>query len=420
MYNLILHIIIYSTICISISSCSKSTTFQSIHRTNSTPINEFIYQTMQENYLWNDTLPKINIANYNNEQEILSVLKNDLDRFSFITSKENHKTFQNGQFYGFGLGIARQLETNQLLTTFTFSDCPAAIAGIKRSTEIKAINHRHITTLSNEDIKNILENNAITITYYNDDHIETTKTIHKKECDFQTVLFSKIFHLEQDNIGYINYKQFINANLTNELYPIMELFKNNNINKLILDLRYNSGGELSVAKTILNILLGNQETGNIQMTATYNQNNPHKNKTYIFLPHHLNLNLDEIIFLNSESTASASELIQSALMPYIKITKIGQTTNGKPIGMTGFSFENIMFFPITFKIVNANGETGYFNGIQPDIQITNTDIYPFGDENDPYLKMALHYIKNNYTQIPKTRHRSMKNISPETTMNLTF
>ena len=88
--------------------------------------------------------------------------------------------------------------------------------------------------------------------------------------------------------------------------------------------------------------------------------------------------------------------------------------------MTGFSFENIMFFPITFKLVNANGETGYFNGIQPDIQITNTDIYPFGDENDPYLKTALHYIKDNHAQIPKTRHRSIKNISPETTMNLTF
>ena len=43
--------------------------------------------------------------------------------------------------------------------------------------------------------------------------------------------------------------------------------------------------------------------------------------------------LDKLVIITTSSTASASELVISGLMPYLNMKLIGSKTHGKPVGM---------------------------------------------------------------------------------------
>ena len=82
---------------------------------------------------------------------------------------------------------------------------------------------------------------------------------------------------------------------------------------------------------------------------------------------------DKIYVIGTVNTASASELIINSLRGIDKTVKlVGQTTNGKNVGMEVMSFGPVdgysyVFAPISFQSYNAKGESNYANGFTPDI-----------------------------------------------------
>jgi len=105
--------------------------------------------------------------------------------------------------------------------------------------------------------------------------------------------------------------------------------------------------------------------------------------------------------LVSQTTASASEMVINGLRGLdIEVNLIGQTTNGKNVGMEGVmrSFYNheFLLYPVTFYVENAKGFRDYSTGFVPDVEIDDSAIYPgeFGTMEDQLGYIALVWIKS--------------------------
>ena len=104
--------------------------------------------------------------------------------------------------------------------------------------------------------------------------------------------------------------------------------------------------------------------------------------------------LNKLVVITTSSTASASELVISGLKPYMNMKLIGSTTHGKPVGMNieGDTKLNIAVAPISFRNVNSQGYSDYFDGIPVDFAIKDNVTQDWGDQSDACLTAALNYI----------------------------
>ena len=107
--------------------------------------------------------------------------------------------------------------------------------------------------------------------------------------------------------------------------------------------------------------------------------------------------MQRVFFLTTENSASASELVISALRPYLgdsNIITIGSKTHGKPVGMGGRVYGNNYYFLINFFVRNDAGETTSFDGIPVTCSAEDDITNAMGDENETMLSTALYYIQN--------------------------
>jgi C-terminal processing protease CtpA/Prc len=107
--------------------------------------------------------------------------------------------------------------------------------------------------------------------------------------------------------------------------------------------------------------------------------------------------MKRVIFLVTKDSASASELVISALKPYLgntNVVTIGADTHGKPVGMSGKVYGTNYYFLINFFVRNNAGDPTSFNGIPATCTAEDDLTHLMGDENETMLKTALYYIEN--------------------------
>lgn len=107
----------------------------------------------------------------------------------------------------------------------------------------------------------------------------------------------------------------------------------------------------------------------------------------------VNLGLNRLYVIASESTASASEMIIMGLRGLdVPVTIVGTRTEGKNCGMDvmkrtigGYEYT---FAPITFLIYNAKGDNDYSNGIEADADM---EMFAESAPNESVRQMAYLY-----------------------------
>ncbi len=300
---------------------------------------------------------------------------------------------------------------------------PADVNGIKRGDIFTGINN---STLNTDNYLELLSQDSYSVNFadYLDNNTETTNDdmIESNEIDIHLtkiyleknpIFFSEIFTYNQSKTGYIMYNRFL-TNYENNLNSIFSEFKSNNIQNLILDLRYNPGGAINNAVYLSSLITGQfndeifcSDQWNSEIQEFWLNNNP-ENLIRRFQTYENSLFLNKIYILTSRSTASASELVINSLNPYIDVIHIGETTYGKYQGSLtlydseNFSAENInpshnyALQPLVFKILNAVGNTDYYDGLQPDyiLQEFPGNMGEIGDESEPLLNFTLDLINS--------------------------
>lgn len=130
----------------------------------------------------------------------------------------------------------------------------------------------------------------------------------------------------------------------NEFSRVSNRFVNYGVTDVVIDLRYNGGGYVSVAEKFANFLVKSSANGQVMMKQEFNDKYKSWNSTETFKKLG-SLNINRIYFIVSKSTASASELLINNLKPYMDVVLLGQTsTYGKPVGYFPFC-KQLVYLP---------------------------------------------------------------------------
>jgi C-terminal processing protease CtpA/Prc len=215
------------------------------------------------------------------------------------------------------------------------------------------------------------------------------------------------------------YNSFI-GNFDDELNQAFGELKSEGVEELVLDLRYNGGGDVDSAVDLASMITGQfegeifmKEMWNATYQAYFEENAPERLlnlfDSKIRTGESINsLNLSKVYILSTASTASASELIINGLEPYINVIQIGETTTGKfQASVTLYDSEDFSkdsgvnenhtyaLQPLVLKSANANGKSDYFNGLDPDVELSENinNLGVLGDLQEPFLQAAVNHIK---------------------------
>jgi C-terminal processing protease CtpA/Prc len=375
--------------------------------------NQKLFNFMQSDYLWNDELDEnFAPASYADIYAALDALRNSKDRFSYAQPEEDYQSQNQGLFFGYGFSYG--LETNDageyegLRIRYVYDEGSAAAMGLRRGDLITAIDDTSVadivaavnagtTTWStvfgpNED------GHSVDIRFVKPAGDTINGSMSKGQINFNTVLAKQTKDItisDQDaKLGYLVFNSF-QAISPDELNAAFDQFKIDEVDELILDLRYNGGGLVSVANQLATQMAGTNVEDEIFVKYTFNSTNSFKNDESLFsLGAGIEqLNLDKVVVLTTSGSCSSSELVINSLEPFVDVTVIGDRTCGKPIGMQPKQICDYRVSAINFQTRNAVDFGDYFDGIEPDCQVADEVVGDWGDVNDALLAEGIHYVQ---------------------------
>ncbi|WP_031528278.1 S41 family peptidase [Dyadobacter crusticola] len=394
-----------------------------------TQTNEWIYANMKYWYYWNDKIPASPDYSKKPSDFFESLLyrfdanaRPDGDRFSWIQESadelqaslagESKTTGMEYKLVYFPSGSSNVIG----IVLYVIPDSPADKAGFVRGDIFNSVNDQKLTGSNYSQLLNTEDKKTFSLAKINGTTLEETTT--KREfapvvLQEDPVFFDTVFTYGPNKIGYVVYHQFIpqpykttNGQYDKKLDNIFASFRQNNVNALIVDLRYNPGGYVSSATSLASLIVKGTSNDifyykeyNDQVTET---NRKKFGESYFydkFISKNQNIggNLNNLVFLVSSRSASASELLINGLKPYMNVTLVGTKTVGKNVGSVTLTGEDKGIKwglqPIVSKSLNRDKKSDYHTGFVPDIAASEGNIlFPYGDPRDPLLGEALFKI----------------------------
>lgn len=386
-------VIITIIIGISFYSCEK----EKIYPPNDEIAKEF-HDFMEYWYLWNDSIPDVDPDDFSDPYDLLEAMRYELrDRWSYITTQDAFKQYyEEGTYVGYGFGYSPDSDGNMRIT-FLFDDSDMVDDGVTRGWIIREINGVSIN--EDSDLSELLGANEIGVS--NEFVLESpegdiiNESFAKKLVYMNTVLNRTIIDAGSKKAGYLVFKSFIQPSI-DELNEAFNYFNAENIDELIIDLRYNGGGQMDVAMYLVGLFITDDLNDQLFLKYIHNSNRTSDNYSYKLAQESNSVRLNKVYFITSKSSASASEAIINGIDPYMDVYLVGDDTYGKPVGMYSFfsKISDLAYVPITFKILNANNEGEYYNGLPVNSYADDDVTRNFGDSEESSLQEVIYHIEN--------------------------
>lgn len=380
---------------------------------------DWVTARLRDDYLFPDLLATINPAGYTDIQQFINDItaparaagKDKLD-FSYVTSIAEETALTNsGSSAGFGIRLFT--EGNRVFISEAFEGAPGLAAGLDRGVELLAVG----TSASNlQNVADLVASGGVsaalgpsdpgvtrTFRIRNTAGVESIVTATKADYALDPVsdrYGSKILTDGGKKVGYVNLRTFIVANADQQLRTVFADFKAQSVTEVIVDLRYNGGGLVSLAETLTNLLGANRTSSDVLSRTVFNARLASNNRTSFFAPQPQSIAPTKIAFIGTRASASASELVMNALIPYYgaNVALIGANTFGKPVGQIARDRPECddRFRIMAFQTTNRDNNGDYFNGLAGSFQRTcrATDdlTRQLGDANETSIKTALDFL----------------------------
>lgn len=386
---------------ITIVSCKKEE-IPSDEYTLEEQARDYLYDVMKANYLWYKNMPVVVKEDYKDPYELMDALRYvPTDKWSNVQEYNEFLSESKGSFVGHGIRIGLD-ENNKTRIALIYNKSPLYLSGVRRGWIVKKINDTEVAPLFiNDDWEGysaLIGPSEAGITnkflFETPNGKDSTITTTKTSFTLNTVIVSDTLNLKSGVAGHMVYDQFITPS-NQEFQTAFAYFKQNNVKTLILDLRYNLGGDLSVLQNLASYIAGSARNNKLFLNLVYNDKKTYKNGSYVFKSVTSPLELTRLIVITSRSTASASENLINGLRPYLDVKTIGDYTSGKPVGMQGTDFQSAyMFWPITFSVTNAEDKGDFYDGFPPEKFVTDDITHDWNDRRELCLKEAIYYLEN--------------------------
>ena len=390
---------------------------------------KFVYDYTKEAYLWEAHIPgTVDYRTAAGPEELFEQMRyKALDKWSYVSeqSDEVMDGFHGvSTTYGYSLIFGRFTNTNNLFAVveFVYADSPAAKAGIKRGDFILQFNGQNLTE---SNYKNLYYSPKAdlgmgVIQGDNTLALSETKSLVAVKMYEDPVVEAKVLDVDGKKIAYLFYAGYY-AESHDKLVKVFQEFEQQGATDLILDLRYNPGGNADTPPFLASLIAPAQyvkqgslflaQSWNALYNAYFAQQGLDMN-VYFHKDIPVNLNLNTVYVLTTSSTASASEATISGLTPYMDVVKIGSSTHGKYCGAALLTatdangnpdpeIENWLLSLVVYKFVNKDGFTEFKGGIAPDLEVEDDGLMagiPLGDPSDPMIAKAISLITGTETK----------------------
>lgn len=317
----------------------------------------------------------------------ISGMLNTLDKNSTYVGSDddNFSIYLEGSYEGTGIQVYND-ENNNIVIYSVFDDTSASKAGLKAGDVIIRLNDKDTTNMSIADFSSLVkkQKGKFKITYKRDDE-EKTVSLKVSKVELKSV-YSETIEKNDKKIGYIQMSIFAN-NTYEQFKKALSNLENENMNGLIIDLRSNSGGHLSSAEEIISLFLDSSHP--IYQIKTKDSLN-----TYYSLGKETKKY--KIVILIDKNSASASEVVTSALTEQYGAVTVGEKSYGKGTVQELQSLNDGEQYKLTTKSwFTSKGKVIDGKGIEPDYKVSLDEKYydePSFD-NDNQLQKAIELIE---------------------------
>lgn len=310
------------------------------------------------------------------------------DDYSYVLSDEEQDFFNKklrGEYNGIGVQIVTTTD-NEVYIYTVFENSPADKAGLKSGDKIVQIDDMKIDS-ENIDIAGYIknsENSKFEVIVLRDG--KEIKTEVERSLVTISSVYSEMKNVDGKKIGYM-YISIFSSTTTRQFKEKLEELEKEGIDSLIIDVRYNNGGHLTTATGIIslfldssNIIYQTDKDGKIE--KFYSSGN--KTKKY------------PIVILQNNVSASASEMLASALKEKYGAIIVGKNSFGKGTVQELITLSDGTEYKFTTKKwLTPNGNWINEKGVDVDFEVELSQEYfddPI-DENDNQLQKALEILK---------------------------
>lgn len=297
------------------------------------------------------------------------------------TDSDNFNIYLEGNYKGIGIEIS-QNDDEEIVIYKVFEDSPADKAGLKNGDILVKIAGEDLKGVETNKISKIIkaQGKKFDIEYKRDGEVKKT-SVEVSDISIDSI-FSKVITKEDKKIGYIRISIFA-ANTTEQFKNHLSKLEKEGIDSLIIDLRDNSGGHLTTAEGIISLFLDSTH-------PIYQINSKGKTQKY-YSKGKKDKDLKVVLLVNGGS-ASASEVLTSALSEQLGSTIVGEKTYGKGSVQELQTLPSGGKYKLTTKSwLTSKGKTVDKKGIDPDVEVSLNKDYLKDpkDENDNQLQKAI-------------------------------
>ena len=306
------------------------------------------------------------------------------DDYSIYMDKETTEEFDEhveGKYTGIGVEI--QLTDDGVVVNRVFDKSPAQDAGFKKGDIIIKVNGEDVTKKTPSEISTMIkkdEDQVVDVTVKRGEE-ELTYTMTLKEVNIESV-DTKVFEVNGKKIGYIDLSIFA-ANTYQQFERKLLELEGKKIDSLIIDVRGNSGGYLTAVTDVASLFLSKSkviyqlDTRGI-IEQVYSKSNTKREY--------------DIVVLTNKASASASEILASALQESYGAKVIGTSTFGKGTVQAAYKLKSGATIKYTIqKWLTPNGNWINEKGVTPDIEVELDEKYyeTQDDKDDNQLQKAI-------------------------------
>lgn len=423
------------------NECSDTYTGEKYFR-----IHQFIWETLNDYYLWQEEVPALAdaikpvgsakykelIRPYPEPEAFFESLKHEDDKYSIIRS--NYEDIENSikgidANNGLEFILSRYGSGDAVMgvVTYILEGSDAVGKDIKRGDiftrvdgqNLNVNNYRELLFGDNLSYTLDMADLSNNLLIPNGKNITLTKT---EKFQSNPIQIHKIIESGGKKIGYLMYNQFADG-FDDDLNEIFSIFQSQQINELILDLRYNGGGLVRSAVNLAGMITG-QFDGEVFAKYLWNKKlmdylNTDPERFAGNLGENFtnklgdgtainSLNFNKVYVITSGRSASSSELVINGLSPYINVIQVGDNTYGKNVGGPAALYDYIdnnrtknpdhtyAIYCMTFYSANSQNFYDYADGLAPQEELKlKEDIAnmgTLGESSDPLLALALKHL----------------------------
>lgn len=270
----------------------------------------------------------------------------------------------SGHFVGIGVEIYAG-DDGYIVVSSVTPGGPAEAAGILAEDKITEVNGESITGKTAADVSALVKGEAgtdVTLTIFRESTGEVLeKTVTRQDIQVKTVSW----RMMDDNIGYIAITNF-RENTYSQFKEALDMLEAEGMEKLVLDLRNNTGGLVKSAHEIGEELLP-EGIMVYTMDKDGNREDTLCDDVYNDVP---------LVVLVNGNSASAAEILAGAIQDTGRGQLIGTTTFGKGLVQRLFTLPDGSGLNVTIqKYYTPNGTSIHGVGITPDYEVELPEEY---------------------------------------------